>query len=125
MEATGKVLSTDSIMDDDVVTRDGENLGKIQDLMIDIDRGAIAYAVLSFGGLFGIGDKLFAVPWNAFNLQGHTFVLNADRAALERAPGFDKDNWPDSKSAAWQEVNRFYSSAVGTSGTGTNPGVPL
>jgi hypothetical protein len=59
--------------------------------------GRIAYAVLSFGGFLGIGNKLFAIPWDALKLdeENHEFILDIDRNTLENAPGFDKDNWPD------------------------------
>jgi sporulation protein YlmC with PRC-barrel domain len=89
-------LSSTSIVDNDVVNARGENLGHVEDLMIDLDRGCIAYAVLSFGGVLGIGDKLFAVPWNALKLDTieERFILDVPRERLENAPGFDKDHWP-------------------------------
>jgi sporulation protein YlmC with PRC-barrel domain len=89
-------LSSTSIVDNDVVNARGENLGHIEDLMIDLDRGCIAYAVLSFGGVLGIGDKLFAVPWNSLKLDTieERFILDVPRERLENAPGFDKDHWP-------------------------------
>ena len=64
--------------------------------MIDTSKGKIAYAVVSFGGFLGIGDKYFAVPWEAFQVdrEDEDFVLNVDKEKLENAPGFDKDNWP-------------------------------
>lgn len=103
---TTKLLSADSLMKDEVESRDGEHLGKILVLMIDMERGCIAYAVLSFGGLLGIGDKLFAAPWEAFRLQGHTLILNVDKDTLKRAPGFDKDYWPDIGDSAWAAPQR-------------------
>ena len=65
--------------------------------MLDTATGKVCYAVLSFGGVLGIGSKLFAVPWNALKLDTEEkhFVLNVDKERLENAPGFDKDNWPD------------------------------
>jgi surface antigen len=65
--------------------------------MIDIPTGRVAYAVLSFGGFLGMGNKLFAVPWHAFTIdeENKEFVLDVDKKVLENAPGFDKDNWPD------------------------------
>ena len=60
-------LSTDSIKGDKVVNPAGEDLGKIEELMIDLENGRVAYAVLSFGGFLGMGDKLFAIPWRAFS----------------------------------------------------------
>lgn len=75
----------------------GEDLGKIEQIVLDIRRGSIAYAVLSFGGFLGIGDKLFAVPWIALRIGSaeDDFVLDVDRNVLENAPGFDKHAWPD------------------------------
>ena len=75
----------------------GESLGKIEEIMIDIPSGRVAYAVLSFGGFLGMGNKLFAVPWNAFTIdeENKEFILDVDKKTLENAPGFDKDNWPD------------------------------
>jgi hypothetical protein len=64
--------------------------------MIDVDSGRIAYTVLSFGGFMKVGNKLFAIPWQALRLDAvnKQFVLNADKSVLEKAPGFDKDK-PD------------------------------
>jgi sporulation protein YlmC with PRC-barrel domain len=92
-----RVLSASTLAGDQVRNSAGEDLGKIEEIMIDIPSGRVAYAVLSFGGFLGIGDKLFAVPWSALTIDEgeHQFVLNVDRQTLEGAPGFDKDNWPD------------------------------
>ena len=97
---TGKnprVLSSSTICSDHVKNAAGEDLGKIEDLMIDLDSGRIAYAVLSFGGFLKMGNKLFAVPWQALTVDTvkKVLVLNVDKSVLERAPGFDKENWPD------------------------------
>lgn len=91
------VLSTSSIVGTNVYNREGESLGDIKDLMIDTNEGKIAYAVLSFGGFLGLGDKYFAMPWDAFTVdkQNERLILNVDKERLENAPGFDKDNWPD------------------------------
>jgi sporulation protein YlmC with PRC-barrel domain len=92
-----KVLSSSSICSDHVKNAAGEELGKIQDLMIDVNSGRIAYAVLSFGGFLKMGNKLFAVPWQVLQLDAvnKEFILNVDKRVLENAPGFDKENWPD------------------------------
>lgn len=91
-----KGLSSTSIVGNDIVNEMGENLGHVEDLMIDLDKGCIAYVVLSFGGILGIGDKLFAVPWSALklNTENHRFVIDVPKERLENAPGFDKDHWP-------------------------------
>jgi hypothetical protein len=69
---------------------------RISELMIDLDDGQIAYVVLSFGGFLGLGDKLFAIPWEAltFGAEDQTVILDVDKEVLKNAPGFDKDRWP-------------------------------
>ena len=73
----------------------GEKLGKIDDLLID-QNGAVKYAILSHGGLLGIGDKLIPIPWKALKLgkEKTTLVVNIDEVALEKAPNFDPKDWP-------------------------------
>jgi len=92
-----RVMSASTLTGDRVRNEAGEDLGKVDDIMIDLPTGRIAYAVLSFGGFLGMGDKLFAIPWSSFTLDEDEkcFILNIDKATLENAPGFDKDNWPD------------------------------
>ena len=92
-----RVLSATKLMGNKVVNTAGEQLGIVKELMIDLDDGLVAYAVLSFGGFLGLGDKLFAIPWEAltFNSDNQTFILDVDKEVLEDAPGFDKDHWPD------------------------------
>lgn len=90
------ILSASTMIGNPVVNDGGENLGKIEELMIDTSQGNIAFAVLSFGGFLGIGDKYFAVPWEILKVDkmNHQFILNKTKEELENAPGFDKDNWP-------------------------------
>lgn len=92
-----KVLSASTLAKDKVINPHGETLGHIKDIMIDVANGRVAYAVLSFGGFLGMGDKLFAIPWSALELdrENHAFVLDVDADRLEQAQGFDKDAWPD------------------------------
>lgn len=74
----------------------GENIGKIQDMMIDTDTGEILYSVLSFGGFMGIGDEYFAIPIEAlvFSEEDDLVKLDIDKETLKNAPGFNKENWP-------------------------------
>ena len=90
-------LAATTIVGAKVINSAGEELGNLKELMVDLTDGRIAYAVLSFGGFLGIGDKLFAIPWEAMTLDAAagTFVLNIEKEKLENAPGFDKDYWPD------------------------------
>jgi sporulation protein YlmC with PRC-barrel domain len=81
----------------------GEDLGEIEDLMVDVNNSQIRYAVLSFGGFLDIGDKLFAIPLNAiqFNADEQAFILDVDEERLEQAPGFERENWPDTADPDW------------------------
>ena len=92
-----RLLSASTLSGDKVFNLEGEDLGKIEDFMLDMESGRIAYAVLSFGGVLGLGDKLFAVPPEALNIDEgkRCFVLDASKSDLEHAPGFEKDAWPD------------------------------
>ena len=104
-------LSANTLIGDDVKNAAGENLGKIEDLMIDVNGSEVNYAVLSFGGFMGIGDKLFAVPLKAMQLdtENKCFVLNESKERLENAPGFDKDNWPNHSDPKWTtQVHSYY-----------------
>jgi sporulation protein YlmC with PRC-barrel domain len=98
-----EVMAADTLEGDRVVNAAGETLGKIRDIMIDVPSGRVAYAVLSVGGLAGIGDKLFAIPWAALVLDAdnHCFVLNVDKDRLKNAPGFDKEHWPSMADPRW------------------------
>ena len=100
-----RVLSAGALAGDKVRNSANEQLGSIEEIMIDIPSGRIAYAVLSFGGFLGLGNKLFAVPWSALRLdeREHEFVLDVDRKTLENAPGFDKEHWPDMAVRSFEE----------------------
>ena len=105
------VLAADTLTGDKVVNRQKEDLGTIEHLMIDIENGRVAYAVLSFGGFLGMGGKLFAIPWSALKLdtEERQFILDVDKARLESAPGFDKAQWPNMADRAWGgQVSTYY-----------------
>ena len=103
LETKPLVLSATTMIGNRVTNPEGENLGKVEEIMIDIDYGFVAYAVLSFGGFLGMGGKLFAIPWKALKRSAgtHEFILDADKEMLKKMPGFDKDNWPDISDRAW------------------------
>jgi sporulation protein YlmC with PRC-barrel domain len=102
---TASVLSADSLVGTDVYNSDDEKLGTIKAIMIDTEHGRIAYAVLSFGGIMGLGDKLFALPWSSLkcDCDDERFVLDVSKAQLENSDGFDKDDWPDFADATFRQ----------------------
>jgi sporulation protein YlmC with PRC-barrel domain len=105
------LMSADTLSGNDVYNSDGEDLGGIKDIMLDMSDGKVGYAVLSFGAFLGMGEKLFAVPWNALTLdtENKRFILNVDKDRLKLAPGFDKGHWPDMADQSWaREIHTYY-----------------
>ena len=105
------VLSASTLIGDTVRNQQGEELGSLEEMMLDLDSGQVAYAVLSFGGFLGLGDKYFAIPWQAVSVdtENHEIVLDVSKEKLENAPGFDKDNWPSTVDRSWvAEVHSYY-----------------
>jgi sporulation protein YlmC with PRC-barrel domain len=107
-----RVLTATEIIGNKVVNPKGEQLGSITDFMIDLDDAQIAYAVLSFRGFLGLGDKLFAIPLEALIFdENHAAILDVDKEVLKNAPGFDKDHWPDTDQyeAGWLlDIYEYY-----------------
>ena len=106
-----EIMAADTLQGNKVINPQGENLGEIEHIMIDVLNGRVAYAVLSFGGLFGIGDKLFAIPWNALQLDtdNKCFVLSVSKEQMKKAEGFDKDHWPSMADQRWAlGLHEFY-----------------
>jgi len=106
-----RLMGADTLNGNDVYNEKDEDLGDIKEFMLDMKTGRVSYAVLSYGGFLGMGDKLFAVPFNALKLDtvNKRFVLNVDKDRLEGAPGFDKDHWPDMSDQAWaQGIHTYY-----------------
>ncbi len=106
------VVRSGDVLGKEVVNAKGESLGSIDDIVLDKFSGQVKYVVLSFGGIFGLGDKLFALPWASisYDTDVEAFVLNiADiKERLKQAPGFDKDHWPDMQQPVWQESIAAY-----------------
>jgi len=105
------LMGADTLVGNDVFNKDSEDLGDIKEIMLDMRSGRVSYAVLSFGGFLGMGEKLFAVPWEALNLdtENKRFVLDVTKERLETAPGFDKAHWPDMADATWEQgIHAYY-----------------
>jgi sporulation protein YlmC with PRC-barrel domain len=89
----------------------GKDLGTIKDLVISPDENRVVYAVLSFGGVLGLGEKLFAVPLSALKpaADAKSFVLEIDPERLKQAPEFNENNWPQMTDPQWMtSVYTFY-----------------
>jgi sporulation protein YlmC with PRC-barrel domain len=99
-----KVLTASTLKGNKVTNVKGEDLGKVEEIMIDLERGQVAYVVLSFGRANWMpNNKLFAVPWEVLSISYHDkkFILNVSEETLKSAPGFDRDKWPDVADFGW------------------------
>ncbi|WP_229422833.1 PRC-barrel domain-containing protein [Telluria aromaticivorans] len=115
------LMGADTLISDSVVNAAEEDLGDIKEIMLDMQTGQVAYVVLAFGGFLGLGEKLFAVPWQALHLDtvNKRMVLNIEKDRLKTAPGFDKDAWPDMSDVTWaSSIHSFYGTDI------SRPGAP-
>ena len=109
-----QLYQVDDLISAKIRNAKGEDLGEVEEMVVDVNDGSIRYAVVSYGGFLDIGDKLFAVPVKALSLKQNEdgdafFVVDIDQQRLENSQGFDDDNWPnfaDPKFAA--SVNKTY-----------------
>jgi sporulation protein YlmC with PRC-barrel domain len=104
-------MGADTLVGNNVYNLKEEELGEIKEIMLDTRSGRVVYAVLSFGGFLGMGEKLFAVPWNALTLDpiNKRFILNVEKDRLKTAPGFNKENWPNMADQTWNnEIHSYY-----------------
>ena len=97
---TARRMSAKDLLGQPVHNLHGDKLGDLADIVLDRHAGMPIYGVLSVGGVLGMGEKLFAVPWSALRLDTpheheHRFLLDASADRLKAAPGFERDNWPD------------------------------
>ena len=106
-----QVMSASTLEGNNVFNRADEELGEIEEFMIDVPSGRIAYVVMSSGGFLGMGDRLFAIPFSALTLdtEGKRFILDVAKERMKNAPGFDKDHWPSMADTTWGgDVHRYY-----------------
>jgi hypothetical protein len=104
------VMAAATLDGNKVLSSDGDDVGKVKDIMLDVRSGRIAYAVLSSGGF---GDKLLAIPWHALTLdtERKCFQLAMSSERIKNAPGFDKDHWPSMADQTWAtSVHQYYGS---------------
>ncbi|MGZ9030946.1 MAG: PRC-barrel domain-containing protein [Burkholderiaceae bacterium] len=128
-QAWERMHRASKIMGMDVVNRQGEKVGDIEDIVLDRN-GSVAYAIVSTGGFLGVGDKLHAVPWRSLEANAGTgqFTLDVDKEKLGKAPGFDNNGFPDVNDPKWSAENRKHfpvaSSAASRSATTGSESMP-
>jgi len=106
-------LRASEIIGADVENADGDGIGEIKDMMVDARNERVRYVVLSHGGVLGVGDKLFAYPMSMVETKGadsDKLVMNVNKEKLDKAPGFDRDKWPDfaSNGKYSGQVDQYY-----------------
>ena len=117
------LMTIDILVGYDVYNSEGQDLGDIKDIMLNVFVGKVSYAVLDFGSFLGMSEKLFAVPWDALKLdtENKRFTLDVDKDRLKDAPGFDKEHWPNMADETWaEEIHAYYGTAPGVSYSGSN-----
>ena len=112
-----RFVSSNQLEQYDVINKKGEDMGQVQNFVVDMNEGLIAFAIVAFGGILGISDKWFAIPWTALKWRpdAKNFVLSMSEEVLKNAPGMDKDTWLE-EIGKWQEekdlelLDRYYTS---------------
>jgi sporulation protein YlmC with PRC-barrel domain len=106
-----EIMTAATLDGNKVISADGEHVGKISDIMLDVRSGRVAYAVLSEGGFLGMGNTLHAIPWSALTLDTDEKCFRVDLPAqgIEDDPGFDKDHWPSMADVSWgTQMHDYY-----------------
>ncbi|QEG01193.1 PRC-barrel domain protein [Stieleria maiorica] len=112
----GTTVRASQLLGLNVYDAEGEGIAEIKDIVLDANSGRVLYAAVTYGGIFGLGDKLFAVPFKAFHVKQERdnpddvyLTLNVTEKQLDGAQGFDQDNWPNFADENFvSELNRRY-----------------
>ena len=117
-DETPSMISSDKVEGTTVYNRQGDKLGSIKTVMIDKRSGQVAYAVMSFGGFLGIGDRYHPLPWRVltYDTNKDGYVVDLDKSRLEKAPSYGASETPNWNDAKWgRQVHDYY--GVTSSGT--------
>lgn len=98
-----KMVPVSRLIQYEVINSRNEDMGQVQNIILDVAEGKIAFVVVAFGGILGISDKWFALPWEIVKWSplNKKFVINMPREVLKNAPGLDKDKWPEEINISW------------------------
>ena len=110
-DETDRLISADKVEGTSVYNRQGDSLGSIYTVMIDKFTGKVAYAVMSFGGFLGIGDRYHPLPWSVltYDTRQGGYVVDLSKEALEGAPSYSASETPSWGDRAWgQSVHDYY-----------------
>ena len=98
-----KLTRSSKVIGTDVKSLDGDVLGSIDDVVVDISRGDFSYAVISTGGFLGLGEKLISIPWDiiSFDEEDKSFTLTVHHDALENTDSISAESWALMESEKW------------------------
>ena len=108
---TARMIAASKVNGTKVYNAAGESLGSVYDLMLDKQSGRVSYAIMSFGGFLGIGEKYHPLPWSelTYNTAQDGYVANLDKRILENAPSFGTADVPDWSSATYRTgIDDYY-----------------
>jgi sporulation protein YlmC with PRC-barrel domain len=111
--AAASLVLMDRVQGARVVNAQGADLGKIDDIAVDMPSGQAVYAILSYGGFIGLGNKRFAVPWDMlrYDAERDAFAIDMPEDKLKNAPSFDEANLQDIADPRWAKpLHDYYGS---------------
>jgi hypothetical protein len=114
MDETTDLIASNKVEGTAVYNRQGEKLGEVYNFMVGKRSGEVAYAIMSFGGFLGIGQKYHPLPWNAltYDTSKKGYVIDADKERLMRAPSYQAGEEPFSRPEYGQQVRDYWSSGL-------------
>ena len=109
-DETFDLISSDKVEGTPVYNREDERLGTIKNFMVGKRDGRVRYAVLSFGGLFGLGERHYPLPWDVltYDTEKGGYLVDLDKEVLEKAPSFERDQEPTYDRAYHEQVYGYY-----------------
>jgi sporulation protein YlmC with PRC-barrel domain len=109
-DETTRLIASNKVEGTSVYDRGGEKLGSIYNFMVDKRSGKVDYAVLQFGGLFGLGSDYYPLPWDVltYDTDQGGYVVSLDKSVLEKAPRYARDNEPSFDDAYGRDVYGYY-----------------
>ena len=109
-DETHDLIASDRVEGTTVYNRDGERLGTISKFMVGKRNGRVEYAVMGFGGLFGMGERDYPLPWNVltYDTDKGGYVVDLDKDKLEKAPSFERGQDPTYDRDYGEQVYTYY-----------------
>ena len=107
---TNDLIASDKVEGTAVFNRDGEKLGTVKNFMVGKRSGQVEYAVLSSGGLFGMGERNYPLPWDRLDYDTGKggYLVNIDKEALKSGPSFERGQEPRFDREYNESIKRHY-----------------